>query len=120
MSINISNVIETALTKKIQELLDVGVMPDVPNDLIATDSLSEVIEKLCILHIRMWFLEDRIAVATTDQELADLKRKVDICFKQKRPQYLQAINRMVDAAIVNDRSLVEDSVKIYKEKWANQ
>ena len=120
MAIDISNAIESALSQKIKEKLEIGTMPDVPNDLIATDSLGEVIEKLCILHIRMWFLEDRIAVATTDQELADLKRKVDICFKQKRPQYLQAINRMIDAAIVNERSLVEDSVKIYKEKWANQ
>ena len=47
-----------------------------------TDNLSEVIEKLVILHIRTWFLEDMAGIATTDTELADIKRKVDICFKQ--------------------------------------
>ena len=43
-----------------------------------------------------------------------LKRKIDICFKQKRPRLVQAINRQVSDAIVNNTSLVEDSVKLYK------
>jgi hypothetical protein len=76
--------------------------------------LGEVIEKLVILHIRTWFLEDMAGVAKTDAELADIKRKVDICFKQKRPMYVQAINKMIDSAIKGERSLQEDSVKIYK------
>jgi hypothetical protein len=120
MNNDIAITIEDALKREVHKILEQGEMPDLSSTLIATDNLGEIIEKLCILHIRMWFLEDRVAVATTDQEVADLKRKIDICFKQKRPQYLQAINRMIDAAIVNERSLVEDSVKIYKEKWANQ
>jgi hypothetical protein len=61
----------------------------------------------------MWYLEDAMADAKTDTELADLKRKVDICFKQKRPKYVQGINRMIDNAIVNNKSLIEDSVKKY-------
>jgi len=48
------------------------------------------------------------------QRKLNLKRKVDICFKQKRPKYVQAINRMVDNAIINEKSLIEDSVKKYK------
>jgi hypothetical protein len=55
-----------------------------------------------------------VGVAKTDEEVAALKRKIDICFKQKRPQYIQAVNRMVDGAILSEKSLVEDSVKIYK------
>ena len=62
----------------------------------------------------MWYLEDSISFATTDSEIADLKRKIDICFKTKRPRYVQAINRMIDGSIQNGRSLVEDSVKHYK------
>jgi hypothetical protein len=46
--------------------------------------------------------------------MADLKRKVDICFKVKRPKYVQAINLLVDDAIKNEKSLREDSVKLYK------
>ena len=120
MNDDIAKIIENALKTQVHKILRLGEIPELSGTLIATDNLGEIIEKLCILHIRMWFLEDRIANATTDQEVADLKRKIDICFKQKRPQYLQAINRMIDGAIANERSLIEDSVKIYKEKWANQ
>ena len=49
-------------------------------DLIQTDNIGEVIEKLSILHCRMWYLEDAISAATTDEEVAELKRKIDICF----------------------------------------
>jgi hypothetical protein len=106
--------IETAIKARTKQLLESGEIPALPDDLIATDNLGEVIEKLCILHVRTWFLEDMVGVATTDEQVASLKRKIDICFKQKRPQYIQAINRMVDAAIVGERTLIEDSVKIYR------
>ena len=59
-------------------------------------------------------LEDAIQAATSDKEIADLKRKIDICFKIKRPKYVAAINAMVDNAIETGRSLNEDSVKLYK------
>lgn len=87
---------------------------ELPMDIIETDNLGEVIEKLSILHCRMWYLEDAISDATSDTEIAELKRKIDICFKIKRPKYVQAINRMVENSIINNKSLVEDSVKLYK------
>ena len=111
---NVACGIEKCILNKVKQTLCSKDLPDIPVDLIATDNLSEVIEKLCILHIRTWFLEDMVGVAETDQEIASLKKKIDICFKQKRPQYVQAINRMIDAAIVDGKNLVEDSVKIYK------
>ena len=83
-------------------------------EFVETDSLGETIEKLTILHIRTWMLEDAIQAAVSDKEIADLKRKIDICFKVKRPKYVAAINAMVDGAIKNGRSLQEDSVKLYK------
>lgn len=88
----------------------------IPDDvvLLETDNLGEIVEKLMILHIRCWMLEDAIQQATSDSEIADLKRKIDICFKTKRPRLVQAINLCIDNAIKNNRSLVEDSVKIYK------
>lgn len=82
---------------------------------IATDSLGEVVEKLAILHIRTWMLEDAIQAAKTDKDIAILKKKIDICFKIKRPKYVAAINAMVQYAINNEReSLSEGSVKLYK------
>lgn len=111
---NIANKIEDLIKSNVNLILSERDVPEVPCDIIKTDNIGEVIEKLCILHIRMWFLEDMVGVATTDQEIAQLKKKIDICFKQKRPQYVQAINKMIEDSIMNGKSLVEDSVKIYK------
>jgi len=110
----IAELIETRIKEVINKTLPSGgAIPDVAS-YIETDNFGEVIEKLVILHIRQWMIEDAIGVAKTDTEVADLKRKIDICFKVKRPKYIQAINLMVDAAIKHGKSLVEDSVKVYR------
>lgn len=106
------NIIEDCLKETINEVLSKKEIPDL--EYIETDNLGEVVEKLAILHIRMWMLEDLINASTNDKELADLKRKIDICFKVKRPKLVQAINLMVDNAITTNKSLREDSVKVYK------
>ena len=110
----IVNAIENIISETVKQELSLRLTPELPADFNYTDTLAEVIEKLCILHIRTWFLEDMAGVAKTDQELANIKRKIDICFKQKRPAYVQAINRMIDQCIKTEKSLVEDSVKVYK------
>ena len=106
--------IENIIHLRTKELLNQSKNVDMPNDIIETDNLGEVIEKLVILHIRTWMLEDAIQAAKSDAEIAELKRKIDICFKVKRPRFVQAINLMVDDAITRNKSLVEDSVKLYK------
>ena len=110
---NLANTIEQIIVETVNEVLTKRTMPEI-EEYIPTDNLGEVIEKLVILHIRTWMLEDAAQAAKTDEELAEIKRKVDICFKQKRPKYVQAINRMVDDAIIRGKSLAEDSVKLYK------
>ena len=105
--------IEEIIKQRTKELLDNSKESFLPNDIIETDNLGEVIEKLCILHCRMWYLEDAISNSKSDEEIADLKRKIDICFKQKRPKYVEAVNRMVDKSIKEGKSLIEDSVKFY-------
>ena len=110
--INFGDVFDDAIKDTVNDVLIKGEIPDIT--LSETDNLGEVVEKLCILHIRTWMLEDAAQEATTDEELGLLKRKIDICFKQKRPRLVQAINRQVYDAIVNNTSLVEDSVKLYK------
>ena len=62
----------------------------------------------------MWYLEDAIGSSNSDTEIANLKRKIDICFKDKRPRYVEAINKMIDNSIKTEKSLIEDSVKLYK------
>jgi hypothetical protein len=106
--------IEDIIKNVTHDILNKNKNVELPDDIIETDNIGEVIEKLSILHCRMWYLEDAISDAKTDSEISDLKRKIDICFKIKRPKYVQAINRMLENSIVNGKSLVEDSVKLYK------
>lgn len=106
--------IELIIEKKVKELLNLSKSVDLPEDIIETDNLGEVIEKLSILHCRMWYLEDAISTATSDLEIAELKKKIDICFKIKRPKYVQAINKMVENSVKKGKDLGEDSVKLYK------
>ena len=115
MNDNFALTLENIIQNNVNDILNNSKdIPILPIDIVATDNLGEVIEKLIILHIRTWFLEDMAGIAKTDSEIADIKRKIDICFKQKRPMYIQAINKMIDNAIKSGRSLTEDSVKIYK------
>ncbi len=80
-----------------------------------TDNFGEIIEKLMILHIRAWHLENEIFDGyNDDKKLAETKKKLDVLWKRKRPALVAAVNRMADEAIVHGRSLVEDSVKLYK------
>jgi hypothetical protein len=106
------NLIDECIKDTVNEVLSRRELPDV--EYIETDNLGEVIEKLSILHTRMWMLEDAIQAAKSDSEVADLKRKIDICFKVKRPRLVQAVNLLVDNAISSGKTLREDSVKLYK------
>ena len=106
------NLIDECIKETIDEVLSRRELPDV--EYIETDNLGEVVEKLSNLHTHMWLMEDAIQDAQTVQEVAELKRKIDICFKVKRPRLVQAVNLLVDNAIATGRTLREDSVKLYK------
>jgi len=106
--------IENIIKKIVYETLNKSKNVELPQDIIETDNIGEVIEKLSILHCRMWYLEDSIGMFDDNNDIADFKRKIDICFKIKRPKYIEAINKMMDNSIKENKSLVEDSVKLYK------
>jgi len=107
--------IEKRIIESVHQVLSDHSDIELPTDIIETDNIGEVIEKLAILHCRMWHLEDLIADVESLEEIGALKKKIDICFKVKRPKYVEAINRMINNAILSGKSLVEDSVKFYKE-----
>jgi hypothetical protein len=109
---NLTEILDSYIKEKVDIILSNKELPD--TNYIETDNIGEVLEKLVIIHIRMWMLEDAVQEAKTDEEIAEIKRKIDICFKQKRPRFVQAINIMLDSAIETGRSLREDSVKLYK------
>ena len=107
--------IEDIIKETVHSILNKSKEVELPQDIIETDNIGEVIEKLSILHCRMWYLEDAIAENyNNDSKVAELKRKIDICFKEKRPMYVQAINKMIENAIKYQKSLQSDSVKLYK------
>lgn len=114
MTQGFGTVLDDFIKERVAEVLDKRQIPDEPAQYIETDNLAEVIEKLVILHIRMWMLEDTMREATTNEDIATIKKKCDICFKVKRPRYVEAVNLMVDNAIESGRSLREDSVKLYR------
>lgn len=105
--------VEKIIKQTVDDVLSKRTIPDL-KDLVYTDNIGEVIEKLCILHIRMWMIEDQLGIATTDEEIASLKKKTDICFKIKRPKLVAAITQMFNDALINNKSLIEESVKQYK------
>jgi hypothetical protein len=111
---SIGEKIEDIIKNKINNILNENKNVELPDDIVETDNIGEVIEKLAILHCRMWYLEDAVSDAKTDSEIAEIKRKIDICFKSKRPKYVQAINKMIENSIISGKSLIEDSVKHYK------
>jgi hypothetical protein len=81
-----------------------------------SESFAEIIDRFIVLHIRMWKLEDAAGEAKSDSELADIKRKVDYCFKDRRPKLIKAINSFLDIYINKNytKPFTEENVKIYK------
>jgi hypothetical protein len=64
----------------------------------------------------MWKLEDAIAEAKSDSEVADLKRKIDYCFKDRRPKLTKAINSYLDIYVNKNhvKKFSEENIKLYK------
>ena len=86
------------------------------NNLEFSESFAEILDRFIVLHIRMWKLEDAIGEATSDKEVADLKRKIDYCFKDRRPKLIKAINSFLDVYIDKTQAhkFSEENIKLYK------
>ena len=110
----VASAIERLIAVRTGELLSRRTVPDLP-EVVSTDTIAEVVEKLCILHVRNWMLEDRAGRAEmrNKDEYADLKRLCDQCNKVMRPRLLTALGIMLDRAILSGRSVAEPSVKAY-------
>ncbi len=81
------------------------------------DSLGALIDRLDIENIRAWMLGDAIGLAIKrgDKDaVLELNKKMDFCWKVMRPRLIAAINLKTNDAILHARSLVEESVKLYK------
>jgi 2-phosphoglycerate kinase len=107
------NLIDQHIKEYVQDICAKKEIPE-NKEYIETDNIGEVIDKLIIMHIRLWMLEDQIHSNISDEDLGKIKRKIDICFKQKRPKLVEAINKLIERSVQEGKSLEEDSVKIYK------
>jgi hypothetical protein len=84
-------------------------------DKIETDTFGEIIDKLIIVHIRYWYLEDKMSdESLSDSELAALRRKSESLFKSKRPMLVNALDKSIFNLITNGDLLVPENVKLYK------
>ena len=81
------------IQEKVKEILDKSLFPEY--DDVHSDSFSELIDKLVIVHIRLWYLEDAMTLEQDPESMVLLKRKADITFKQKRPMLVKSIDKTI-------------------------
>ena len=84
------------LLEEISERFNQTFIPeDIAEKIEFGDSFAELLDKFIIMHIRAWKLEDEIGQAIRNNDInriVDLKKKLDIVFKIKRPKLIKAIN----------------------------
>ena len=86
-----------------------------PNfDKIETDTFGEVMDKLLIVHIRYWYLEDQMSKEIDDVRLSMLRRKSESLFKEKRPMLVAAIDKAIVSRIKNQKVDFGENLKLYK------
>lgn len=74
---------------------------------IASETLGEVIEKLIILHVRCWNLEDEVGAATDAgdaEHLAAQHVKLDEINKIVRPRLMAALTKLLVEAVIRNRT----------------
>ena len=108
----VGKILDERIREIIKSTLDKDKFPDYDN--IYTDTFSELIDKLCIVHIRYWYLEDSMAFAKDDEELVSLRKKSESLFKEKRPMLVAGIDKFITQFVKGDIELNPINVKHYK------
>jgi len=103
--------LDTYIQNKVKEVLDKGLFPEY--DDIHSDSFSELIDKLVIVHIRLWYLEDAMSIENDPEKMVTLKRKADVTFKQKRPMLVKSIDKIISNMCVGKFEPITESPKLY-------
>jgi hypothetical protein len=98
-------------------LVESGSLPEARETLVASETMGHVIEKLLILNIRYWHLEDLSgSLAPDDPRYAEVKRKAEHLFAVERPRLIAALNLMLRGAVANGGAdfLADHNTKLYK------
>ncbi len=96
---------------KVKETLDKSLFPEY--DDVHSDSFSELIDKLVVVHIRLWYLEDAMSVEHNPEKMVELKRKADVTFKQKRPMLVKSIDKIITNMCVGKFNPIVENPKLY-------
>jgi N-acylneuraminate cytidylyltransferase len=104
-----------SITKRI---LDENKFPDY--DEIHTDTLAELIDRLIIVHIRYWYLEDAMSDAKGVEELAALRLKSEVLFKEKRPMLIKMFDKIMVKILKGEIVYDPINLKHYKNWGENK
>jgi hypothetical protein len=75
---------------------------------IVSETIGEVIDKLIILHVRMWHLVDANATVKDSEEWAKIGAKMRHVIDKKRPRLIAALNLMLGEIVKGNLDLVDD------------
>jgi len=101
------------IQEKVKEILDKTKFPEYDN--IHSDTFSELIDKLIIVHTRLWYLEDATNAETDPYVIAELKRKADITFKEKRPMLVKSLDKIIVNLCNGKFNPTVENPKLYKD-----
>jgi hypothetical protein len=82
-------------------------------------TLTYAIERLLVTHVKLFMLEDQVRDKNlSDEEIGQIKRKIDYWNGVQRPRLISALGRMMAEAIMEDnRDIIEEpNLKDYKAR----
>jgi hypothetical protein len=100
------------IKNKVTTILDKNKFPKYDN--VYTDTLAELIDKLCIMHVRYWYLEDAMASCNNDEELLHLRKKSESLFKEKRPMLVAGFDKLIIKILKGELNYTPINTKHYK------
>lgn len=99
------------IEEKVSEMLRQNKFPYY--DDVYTDTFGELIDRLTIINIRYWYLEDAMTNATTDKEMIKYRKKAAVLFQEKRPMLVKAIDKLFVKLVENKLNYTPSNTKKY-------
>ena len=104
--------VDEFLSTCIRETLASGALP--VSGIMIPDSFGELIERICILKVRIWKLHHALEGDTQGPETRDgIKSKLQQCVDVMLPRYLQALEQVWMRIVTGPNVAAEVSIKFY-------
>ena len=82
-------------------------------------TMTYALERLIITHVKLFMMEDQVRdESLSDEEVGQIKRKIDYWNGVQRPRLINALSRMMAEAILeeNEGVIEEPNLKDYKAR----